>query len=150
MDHVDQCILLHLQQHGRISMTDLGKEVGLSQPAVTERVRRMEESGIIQQYRAIISPEKIGHQSTAYYLFHTSDGLNFVEFCQQTVEIAECHRTSGEYNYLLKVITSSIRELEDFENRISAYGDYTTLIVLSSPIDHKPLSPMILEEKRPV
>ncbi|WP_046225880.1 Lrp/AsnC family transcriptional regulator [Paenibacillus dauci] len=148
MDQVDQNILLHLQQQARISMTDLGREVGLSQPAVTERVRRLEESGIIQGYRAILSPEKIGHQSTAYYLFRASDGLHFLDFCREAVEIVECHRTSGAYNYLLKVVTSSIRELEDFEDRISNHGDYTTLIVLSSPIEHKALKPNLLEDQR--
>lgn len=140
MDQVDQRILLLLQQQGRISMTDLGKEVGLSQPAVTERVRRMEDSGVIQQYRAIVDPEMTGYQSIAYYLFRTSDGIKFVDFCQTAAEVIECHRTSGEYNYLLKVATPSIRELEAFENQISGYGDYTTLIVLSSPISYKSLT----------
>lgn len=58
MDHVDKQILFFLQNQARISMTELGKCVGLSQPAVTERVRRMEEKGIIEEYRTIISPEK--------------------------------------------------------------------------------------------
>lgn len=58
MDHVDKQILLYLQNQARISMTELGKSVGLSQPAVTERVKRMEESGVIQEYRTVISPEK--------------------------------------------------------------------------------------------
>lgn len=58
MDHVDNQILVHLQNQARISMTELGRLVGLSQPAVTERVKRMEEKGIIQEYRTIISPQK--------------------------------------------------------------------------------------------
>ncbi|MFD1884657.1 Lrp/AsnC family transcriptional regulator [Paenibacillus wenxiniae] len=141
MDQVDEQILLHLQRHARISMTDLGKEVGLSQPAVTERVRRLEESGLIQEYRAVVSPEKLGYQASAYYLFHTNNGVDFVEVCRASPEVIECHRTSGEYNYLLKVLTSSIRELESFENRISHYGDYTTLIVLSTPMEQRLLVP---------
>lgn len=59
MDHVDKQILFHLQNQARISMTELGKSVGLSQPAVTERVRRMEEKGVIEEYRTVISPEKL-------------------------------------------------------------------------------------------
>lgn len=65
MDHVDNQILLHLQNQARISMTELGRLVGLSQPAVTERVKRMEEKGIIQEYRTIISPQKTGKNVAA-------------------------------------------------------------------------------------
>lgn len=144
MDQVDQHILLCLQTQARISMTELGKEVGLSQPAVTERVRRMEESGVIQQYRAVIAPDKIGKYATAYYLFRANDGSSFVQFCQETAEIVECHRVSGDYNYLIKVVTASITDLEPFENWITSYGSYTTLITLSSPIDHKSLIPTVL------
>lgn len=68
MDSIDKQILFHLQSQARISMTELGKSVGLSQPAVTERVKRMEENGVIKEYRTIISPEKIGKQAPAYIL----------------------------------------------------------------------------------
>lgn len=60
MDQIDTNILFHLQNQARLSMTELGKLVGLSQPAVTERVKRLEESGVIEEYRTIISPQKIG------------------------------------------------------------------------------------------
>lgn len=69
MDEIDQHILYHLENHARLSMTELGKLVGLSQPAVTERVKRMEEKGVIEEYRTVISPSKLGKQSTAYVLF---------------------------------------------------------------------------------
>lgn len=150
MDQVDQHILLCLQTQARISMTELGKEVGLSQPAVTERVRRMEESGVIQQYRAIVAPDKIGKLTTAYYLFRANDGISFVQFCQETAQIVECHRVSGDYNYLIKVVTSSIMDLEPFENCITSYGSYTTLITLSSPIDHKSLVPTMSKDQQTI
>ncbi|MGG1657980.1 Lrp/AsnC family transcriptional regulator [Brevibacillus sp. NRS-1366] len=137
MDHIDQNILYHLQHQARISMTELGKCVNLSQPAVTERVKRMEEKGIIEQYRTIVSPEKIGKHAAAYMLFHTRDCDGFIDFCGSSPEVIECHRISGEYNYMLKIITDSIQSLEEFGNRCNKYGTYTILIVMSSPIDHK-------------
>jgi Lrp/AsnC family leucine-responsive transcriptional regulator len=137
MDHVDKQILYHLQNQARISMTELGKCVGLSQPAVTERVRRMEEKGIIQEYRTMISPEKIGKQAAAYILFRTRDCHAFLDFCRSSPDVVECNRISGEHNYLLKVMTDSTRSLEEFGNQCDKYGTYTILIVMSSPIESK-------------
>ncbi|MDH6430728.1 Lrp/AsnC family transcriptional regulator [Paenibacillus sp. FSL R7-0048] len=137
MDHVDKQILFYLQNQARISMTELGKSVGLSQPAVTERVRRMEEKGIIEEYRTIISPEKIGKNTAAYMLFRTRDCLAFLDFVHASPQVAECHRISGEHSYLLKVVTESTHALEEFGNQCDKYGTYTILIVMSSPIDHR-------------
>ncbi|KQO17927.1 Lrp/AsnC family transcriptional regulator [Paenibacillus sp. Leaf72] len=145
MDHVDKQILFHLQNQARISMTDLGKSVGLSQPAVTERVRRLEEKGVIEEYRTIISPEKIGKPSIAYMLFQTRDCHAFLDFVHTSPDVMECHRISGQHNYLLKVMTDSTRSLEEFGNQCDKYGTYTILIVMSSPIDHKLLIPVLAE-----
>jgi Lrp/AsnC family leucine-responsive transcriptional regulator len=137
MDQIDLNILYHLQHQARIPMTELGKCIGLSQPAVTERVKRLEEKGIIEQYRTIVSPEKIGKQASAYMLLHTRECDSFIEFCHSSPEVIECHRISGEYNYMLKVVTDSIQSLEKFGNKCDKYGTYTILIVMSSPVDHK-------------
>ncbi|WP_018751906.1 Lrp/AsnC family transcriptional regulator [Paenibacillus sanguinis] len=141
MDQIDLNILYHLQSQARISMTELGKCVALSQPAVTERVKRMEEKGIIEQYRTIVSPEKIGKHAASYMLFHTRDCDAFLEFCRSSPEVIECHRISGEHNYLLKVMTDSTHALEEFGDKCNKYGNHTILIVMSSPIDHKFLIP---------
>ncbi|MED4585910.1 Lrp/AsnC family transcriptional regulator [Brevibacillus choshinensis] len=146
MDLVDKQILTALQKQGRISMTDLGKQIGMSQPAVTERVRRLEEKGVITQYRASVSAEQLNKHAVAYLLFHTKDCEKFISFCEQSPDVMECHRISGEYNYLIKVVTDSMRSLEAFINASGKHGNSTTLIVLSSPIDQKELLPTILEE----
>ncbi|NEW05645.1 Lrp/AsnC family transcriptional regulator [Paenibacillus sp. SYP-B3998] len=145
MDYVDKQILSHLQSQARISMTELGKCVGLSQPAVTERVRRLEEKGIINEYRTVVSPEKIGKLASAYILFRTRECLAFLDFCRSTPDVVECYRISGEHNYLLKVISDSTQSLEEFGNQCDKYGTYTILIVMSSPIDHKFLIPSLEE-----
>jgi len=139
LDEIDKNILLQLQNQARLSMTDLGKLVGLSQPAVTERVKRMEEKGVIEEYRTIISSQKVGKQCTAYMLVRTRNCYPFLDFCRSSPEVMECYRISGEHNYLLKVLTETTQELEEFENRCDQYGTYTTLIVMSSPIPYKNL-----------
>ncbi|MBE9915681.1 Lrp/AsnC family transcriptional regulator [Paenibacillus donghaensis] len=139
MDQIDKQILFHLQGQARISMTELGKSVNLSQPAVTERVKRMEEKGIIEEYRTIVSAEKTGKHASAYILFRTRDCDAFLDFVRSSPHVIECHRISGEHNYLLKVLTESTRALEEFGNQLDKFGTYTILIVMSSPIEHKPL-----------
>ncbi|WP_342562280.1 Lrp/AsnC family transcriptional regulator [Paenibacillus sp. FSL R7-0345] len=139
MDEIDHNILLHLQDQARLSMTELGKLVGLSQPAVTERVKRMEEKGVIEQYRTVISSHKVGKQCTAYMLIRTRNCYPFLDFCRSSPEVTECYRISGEHNYLLKVLTETTQGLEEFENRCDQYGTYTTMIVMSSPIAYKNL-----------
>ncbi|WP_152395945.1 Lrp/AsnC family transcriptional regulator [Paenibacillus guangzhouensis] len=139
MDEIDYNILFHLQNQARLSMTELGKLVGLSQPAVTERVRRMEEKGVIEEYRTVVSHPKVGKSCTAYMLFRTRDCYAFLDFCRESPDVVECYRISGEHNYLLKVLTDSTQGLEAFENKCDPYGTYTTLIVMSSPIAYKNL-----------
>jgi DNA-binding Lrp family transcriptional regulator len=139
LDEIDKNILLHMQNQARLSMTDIGKLVGLSQPAVTERVKRMEEKGVIEEYRTAIDSQKIGKQCTAYMLVRTRNCNPFLDFCRLSPEVTECHRISGEHNYLLKVLTETTKMLEEFENRCDQYGTYTTMIVMSSPIAYKNL-----------
>lgn len=137
MDQVDKKILFYLQNQARISMTELGKHVGLSQPAVTERVKRMEENGTIQEYRTIISPEMVGKPAIAYMLFRTRDCNAFLAFAHSSPEVMECTRISGEHNYLLKIMTESTPALEEFGNQCDKYGTYTILIAMSSAFDYK-------------
>ncbi|MGM7684936.1 Lrp/AsnC family transcriptional regulator [Cytobacillus sp. Hm23] len=143
MDNLDKQILLVLQEKGRISMTELGKEVVLSQPAVTERVRRMEEKGIIDHYRAIVLPGKINKPITAFVLFQTKGCESFVQFCNESNDVIELHRISGQYNFLVKVVTETLQTLEVAINEMGTFGDSTTLIVLSSPIENDKLIPLI-------
>ncbi|MCF6409599.1 Lrp/AsnC family transcriptional regulator [Pseudalkalibacillus salsuginis] len=145
MDKTDKDILLTLQEQARLSMTELGKTVAMSQPAVTERVKRLEESEVIDHYRAIVNPHKVNRHTTAFLLFHTKDCEKFIQFCEASDDVIELHRISGQYNYLLKVVAESMETLESFINASGKHGDSTTLIVLSSPIKFKNIMPIIKE-----
>jgi len=143
LDSVDRKILMYLQDEGRMSHTELGKAIGMTQPAITERVRRMEDKGIIKEYRAMVSRETIGKQTMAYIWFRAANCKPFYEFCQSCREVIECHRVSGEYNHLLKVVTESLPELEALENKIVRFGKFATSIVLSSPIEFRSMIPAL-------
>ncbi len=138
---MDKQILLVLQEQARISMTDLGRAVALSQPAVTERVKRMEENGVIDYYRAVVTPEKVNKPVSAYVLFHTKSCERFADYCKKAEEVIELHRISGQYNFLLRIVTESLQSLEGSINNLGEYGDSTTLIVLSSPIKGEKIIP---------
>ncbi|MFD0048005.1 Lrp/AsnC family transcriptional regulator [Actinomycetes bacterium NPDC127524] len=138
MDHLDQKIIYQLQEDARISMTELGHRINLSVPAVKERVKKLEDKGVITGYRAVINPEKIQKYVTAFILFDSKRCKAFREFCSGHPEVIECHRLAGQYSYLVKVVTESVHTLEDFIDEAMEYGQPSTLINLSSSLEHKP------------
>ncbi|MFE8702769.1 Lrp/AsnC family transcriptional regulator [Cytobacillus sp. FJAT-54145] len=138
MDEIDESIVVELQENARISITELGNKIGLSIPATKERVKKLEEKGVILGYRAIINPEKINKNVTAFILFDTSKCKQFREFCSAHEDVVECHRLAGQYSYLIKVVTETVHTLEAFIDAAMIYGQPSTLVNLSSPISHKP------------
>ncbi|WP_163099892.1 Lrp/AsnC family transcriptional regulator [Peribacillus alkalitolerans] len=135
MDEVDKKILLELQLNGRKTMTELGKVVGLTAPAATERVKKLEDRGVIKNYTITVDPHKLDKIISAYILFDTERCKQFVEFCKGYPDVVECHRLAGKYSYLVKLVTSSVQSLEQFIDSTMQYGKSSTLLVLSSPIE---------------
>ncbi len=137
--NLDECgrnILSALQQDARLSYADLGRRVGLSPTATAERMRRMEEDGIIRGYTVEIDREALGLSILAYIRM-TCEGQRyqpFLKFVQTMPEVRECHHITGGEAFILQVTTASIAELERTIERLLAYGIPTTSIVLSSPI----------------
>lgn len=140
MDEIDRDILLHLRENARCSFTELGKKVGLSTPAVNERVKKLEEKGIIAGYKAIINPDKIDKPITAFILYNNTKCEQFTAFCKDHTGVIECHRLAGSYNYLIKVLTDSVQSLESFIDASMAFGQPSTLIRLSSPVESKAIN----------
>ncbi|MDX8044987.1 Lrp/AsnC family transcriptional regulator [Gracilibacillus sp. S3-1-1] len=138
MDEIDQSILIELQKNARISMTDLGRKIGLSTPATNERVKKLEDKEVIKGYRAIIDPEKLNKNVTAFILFDTKQGKKFKDFCKEQPMVVECHRLAGQFSYLVKVVTESVKILEEFIDATLSFGEPTTLMNLSSVVDYKP------------
>ncbi|MDM5336583.1 Lrp/AsnC family transcriptional regulator [Fictibacillus enclensis] len=137
MDEIDKEILVCLQENGRLSITELGKKVRLSNPAINERVKKLEERDIILGYRAVINPAAVNKVITAYILYNTTRCKPFVSFCKEHPDVIECNRLAGQYDYLIKVVTESVKTLEDFIDRSMEYGKPSSLINLSSPVMNK-------------
>ncbi|MFC4321493.1 Lrp/AsnC family transcriptional regulator [Litchfieldia salsa] len=137
MDQVNSEIVGILQMDGRISMTELGKKVNLSTPAVVERVRKLEEQGIIEGYKAQINPAKMGKGVKAFVLVETHRCKAFREFCKENPLVIECHRLTGQYSYLVKIVTDTNESLEGFIDETMDFGKPYTMMNLSSPVTDK-------------
>ncbi len=139
MDNTDYKILEILQSNGRISMKDLGHTVGLTAPAVSERVKKMEEQGIIVSYKAMIDFSKLGKTISAFIdISMPSENYNrFLDFSNKNDLIIECHHVTGGDSLIIKVLVDDILALESIIDEIKQYGKTNTSIILSSPIANK-------------
>ncbi|MGK7936464.1 MAG: Lrp/AsnC family transcriptional regulator [Xenococcaceae cyanobacterium] len=129
-------LLEALQEDARLSYAELGRRVGLSPPAAAERVKRMEEVGIIAGYRVEIDAEKIGLPITALIALTTTPQQypQVISLMINLVEIQFCHHVTGDSSFMMEARVSSIAHLEKLIEQLSQYGQTKTSIVLSSPI----------------
>ncbi|TDD06784.1 Lrp/AsnC family transcriptional regulator [Nonomuraea deserti] len=136
LDETDMRILEALQHDGRASYAELARIVSMSASAVTERVRRLEETGVISGYSAVVDPERLGLGILAFVRlrYPTGNYRPFHDLIATTPEIMEAHHVTGEDCFVLKVVASSMRHLEHITGRISALGSVTTSVVYSSPL----------------
>ncbi|MGL4796632.1 MAG: Lrp/AsnC family transcriptional regulator [Paraclostridium sp.] len=139
MDITDYRIIEILQDDGRISMKDLGKIVGLTSPAVSERVKRLEEAGVIQGYKAIVNPDKLGRviKSFINIALPSENYQEFIDYARKDNRIVECHHITGEDCLLLKVIVKDMYELEQVIDQIKQVGKTKTSVILSTIIESK-------------
>jgi Lrp/AsnC family leucine-responsive transcriptional regulator len=140
LDSVDCMLLEALQSDARIRVTDLGRLVGLSAPAVSDRLRRLEESGVVS-YRAVVNPRALGFPINAIVrVSPQSRKLHLIPAIAQDVpEITECYRITGEDCYFMRVYLRSMDDLEAILDRFTPHGRTTTSIVHSVPVSPRPL-----------
>ncbi|GLX67340.1 Lrp/AsnC family transcriptional regulator [Paenibacillus glycanilyticus] len=141
MDQIDYKILALLRDNARITISEMSRVIAMSQPAVTERMRKLEEQGVITGYRADVSLPKLGKYTTAFIMFKSNNCKEFETFCEAAPEIVDFYRTSGEYNYLMKVVTETSETLESFLETCHTYGFSSTLVVLSTRFEDKIFPP---------
>ncbi len=148
MDITDIRILKILQQEARISMKELGQRVNLTSPAVSERIRRLEESGVIEGYAAIVNPKKLKlHvEAIVHVSMKVSAHERFKKLAHEEREIIECHHVTGEDCMTVKVVCEDTHRLEEILDKIQAIGDTKTAIILSSPLKRKPIVPPNIED----
>lgn len=140
-DPVNVRVLDELRRAPRIRMSELGRRVGLSSPAITERVQRLERAGVITGYRVDVDPAALGLPVAAYVRIRPGPGQlpKVIEVAQQTPEVVECHRITGEDCFLLRIQVAAIDALEPVLDRFLLYGQTTSAIVQSSPVPPRPL-----------
>lgn len=141
MDEVDRMLLQELHADPRVSMAGLARRVGMSAPAVTERVQRLERSGVITGYRLEVDPGVLGLPVSAFVRVRPIAGQRsrIAELAAALPQVTECHRLSGEDSFLLKVHSASVEELEGVLDQFLLYGQTSTSFVVSTPVPPRPL-----------
>lgn len=140
LDDINAQMLSALGDNPRLTMTELGRRVGMSSPAVTERVRRLEETGVIRGYRLDIDPVALGLPLTAFIRIQPNSGqlARVADLARSIPEITECHRITGEDCFILKLHLPEMEQLDRVLDRFLMYGTTTTSIVQSTPVPLRP------------
>jgi Lrp/AsnC family leucine-responsive transcriptional regulator len=143
LDETDWRILVALQRDARMSYADLAREVSMSPSALTERVRRLEERGVISGYRATVDLERVGLPILAWVRLRYPSGNYgpFDRLMADLPEALEAHHVTGEDCFLVKVAARSMRHLESVTGRLSTLGAVTTTVVYSSPLPGRDIGP---------
>jgi Lrp/AsnC family leucine-responsive transcriptional regulator len=141
LDAIAWKILEALQQNARVSFAELGRKIGLSTPAVAERVHRLEEAGVITGYHASLDSAKLGVPIRVLVRLTIPGGelqiSRTVTALKDLSEISRCHRITGAESFVIEADVVSIRHLEALIDRLSALGATSTSTVLSSPVERR-------------
>ena len=142
LDDPNLRLITELQQDARLSFAELGRRVGLSSPAVAERLARLEEDGVITGYRAEVDPRALGLELGVVIRIRPAprELRKVAELAQRTAEIVECHRITGEDCYFMKAHVRDVDHLEELIDQFAVYGQTTTSIVQSSPVPRRAIS----------
>ena len=136
MDAIDREIVSALQHDARLSYAELGRRVGLTAPAVTDRVHRLESTGVITGFHAHVDLKKAGYGIVAFIRLSSPPELTMQldRVAQETPEILEYHRVTGTEGSVMKVAVTSVEHLERIVVKLLPYGQTTTSIVLATPV----------------
>lgn len=138
MDSLNWKILNSLQRKARQSNTEIGRQVGISSPAVSERIKKMEDAGIIEGYHAVVSPYELGYQLKAIITLRAFMGKlkPFLEKVVTYDEVLNCYRITGNENIVMEVVLKNHKHLESFIDQLIIYGETKTQIVLSQVVKY--------------
>jgi Lrp/AsnC family leucine-responsive transcriptional regulator len=141
LDEVNQRLLAELHADPRITMSALARRVGMSAPAVTERVQRLERAGVITGYRMDVSPAALGLPVTAFVRVRPTAGQlpKVAELAARLPQITECYRITGEDCFLLKLHAAAVEQIEEILDQFLLYGQTISSIVVATPVPPRPL-----------
>lgn len=143
MDNIDHKIIELLQDDGRITIIEMSKQLNLSRPSVNERIRKLQDSGVIEGFTARISPEGVGkHLSAVIQICNIKlTCTGFEDMLKNESDITECHKTTGAMSYMVKADVASKKDLENLVDRLSQHAHLNVSLILSSPIHDRPILP---------
>ncbi len=143
IDSLNWKILKCLQRNARQSNAEIGREVGVSSPAVSERIKKMEDSGIIEGFKASISVYEVGYQLKAIITLRAFMGMlkPFLEKVKTYPEVLNCYRITGNENFVMEVALQDQNHLENFIDQLIVYGETKTQIVLSHVVKNNEVKP---------
>ncbi|MDB3934429.1 Lrp/AsnC family transcriptional regulator [Flavobacteriaceae bacterium] len=141
IDSLNWNILNLLQQNARISNAAIGRKVGISSPAVSERIKKMEDAGLILGYKTIVSPFKADYQLKAIITLRAFMGKlkPFLTKVKTYDQVINCYRITGNENIVMEVVLKNQKQLEGFIDELIVYGETKTQIVLSHVVAHNPI-----------
>ncbi len=140
IDQYDQKILQLLQQDARVSHAEIGRKVHLSQPAVSERIKRLESNQVIRGYRADINPKALGYEIAAMIRLSTQQGRPYVDYVARCPEIIDCYTVTGEDGAVMRVLATDVEHLQRIINELNAFGSTSTAIVLTTHVTGKAIA----------
>jgi Lrp/AsnC family transcriptional regulator, leucine-responsive regulatory protein len=142
IDDTNRRLLSELQENARLSLAELGRRVGLSPPAVAERIQRLELQGVILGYRVEIDPRALGLSLTAVVRIRPAPGqlANVARLAQETPEVVDCRRVTGDDCYVMTAHVRDVEHLEEVIDQFVALGQTTTSIVQSAPVPRRGLA----------
>lgn len=145
VDALNKKILKCLQSNARQSNAAIGRQVGLTSPAVNERIKKMEDAGIILGYKTLVSPFEVGYQLKAIITIKAFMGKlkPFLEKVKTYDEVVNCYRITGDENIVMEVVLQNQKHLEHFIDQLITYGEAKTQVVLSQVVAHKAVKPTV-------
>lgn len=149
LDNYDTRILAELQADARLSMAELGRRVHLSQPAVTERVRKLEAAGVITGYRATVDLGALGYGIRAVVRVGRADYARVVKLVQQTPEVVNAYNVTGEDSWILEIAVIDVAHLDAVVTKFCLLTETSTSIILNAVREHRTMLPPRPEDVRP-
>jgi Lrp/AsnC family transcriptional regulator, leucine-responsive regulatory protein len=142
IDSTNVALLAELQDDARLTLAELGRRVGLSSPAVAERLQRLQDAGVITGYRAVVDPRALGYDLGAVLRIRPAPRQipKVAELARRTPEVVECTRITGEDCFFMKLYVRDVDHLEEVIDEFTPYGQTTTSIMQSSPVPPRGLA----------
>ena len=139
LDDINLRLIQELQEDARLPLAELGRRVGLSAPAVGERLARLQEAGVITGYQATVDPRALGYALTAILRIRPAprELPKVAELARSTPEVVECHRITGEDCFFMKLHVRDVEHLEEVIDAFALYGQTTTSILQTSPVPRR-------------